>query len=309
MSAVNNIPTGLLVAAQLPLDVKLYIDSEASLVYLGINNNLAYTYYEGMIVYCVAEKRRWEWREGTVGETGLLPTGFTYPNGLIVNNVDYSNKTFNFYFVIQNVKITTIGTGMSIYSGVNILTNTHEFFSFRSSGLNIFAPVNGEIFIESKQGENLGTGVYAYKGLEPTSKLHQFRSLKPSTKITINQTATELQFDTPLYQTVIQQGTNISITGTGTSVDPWIISAIPADPAWITGDIKEVYCTNAYIAANFVSAGPTKGLGTGPRLGWAICNGNNGTPNDDGRTPIAWGYYLSNYECYIRSSYSYFDQT
>ena len=96
MSA-NNIPAGLKVPTQTPLDAKLHVASQAVLSNLGSNNNLAYTYYEGMIVYCVAQKTRWEWRE--VGGTGtkLLVTDFTYPNNLVVDGVTYSNRIFNFY--------------------------------------------------------------------------------------------------------------------------------------------------------------------------------------------------------------------
>ena len=98
MSA-NNIPAGLKVPTQTPLDAKLHVASQAVLSDLGSNNNLAYTYYEGMIVYCVAEKTRWEWRQGTPGqiELKLLLNDFTYPNNLVVDGVTYSNKVFNFY--------------------------------------------------------------------------------------------------------------------------------------------------------------------------------------------------------------------
>lgn len=96
MSA-NNIPAGLKVPTQTPLDAKLHVASQAVLSNLGTDNNLAYTYYEGMIVYCVAEKTRWEWREVVGVGTKLLGTDFTYPNNLIVDGVTYSNKIFNFY--------------------------------------------------------------------------------------------------------------------------------------------------------------------------------------------------------------------
>lgn len=56
-----------------------------------------------------------------------------------------------------------------------------------------------------------------------------------------------------------------------------------------TGDIKEIDVSNAYIAANFDATG----LGTNERLGWAICNGNNGTRNRSGRVPLQ--YDVSNY--------------
>jgi hypothetical protein len=51
---------------------------------------------------------------------------------------------------------------------------------------------------------------------------------------------------------------------------------------FLTGDIKEVDCTMAYVLANFDSTG----LGINERTGWAVCNGNNGTRNRQGRTSI-----------------------
>lgn len=54
---------------------------------------------------------------------------------------------------------------------------------------------------------------------------------------------------------------------------------------WLTGDIKEVDCTDAYITANFDGTG----LGINERVGWAICNGNNGTRNRGGRVSVARG--------------------
>lgn len=94
----NDSIVGIRVSTQLPLDVKTHKDSEAVLADLGENNNLAYTYYKGMLVYCVAERTEWEWREPIVSnETGLLPSNFTYPSGLIVGGVDYSNKEYNFF--------------------------------------------------------------------------------------------------------------------------------------------------------------------------------------------------------------------
>jgi len=57
----------------------------------------------------------------------------------------------------------------------------------------------------------------------------------------------------------------------------------------VTGDVKEIDVSTAYIAANF----DVTGLGTNERLGWAICNGNNGTRNRSGRVGV--GYDISNY--------------
>lgn len=67
-----------------------------------------------------------------------------------------------------------------------------------------------------------------------------------------------------------------------------ILSAL-ADGTATTGDIKQIDVSTAYIAANF----DITGLGTNERLGWAICNGNNGTRNRNGR--VALQYDPSNY--------------
>ena len=55
---------------------------------------------------------------------------------------------------------------------------------------------------------------------------------------------------------------------------------------WRTGDLKEVTCTSAYITANFDGTG----LGTNERLGWAVCNGQNGTINKGGRVSVGLIY-------------------
>jgi hypothetical protein len=50
-------------------------------------------------------------------------------------------------------------------------------------------------------------------------------------------------------------------------------------------DIKAIYVNSTYLGNNF----ETSGLGKNLRLGWAICNGNNGTPNMGGRSIVAYG--------------------
>lgn len=52
-----------------------------------------------------------------------------------------------------------------------------------------------------------------------------------------------------------------------------------------TGDIKRVKCDLTYLTANF----EVDGLGKNLRLGWAICNGNNGTDDLAGRVGVAYG--------------------
>jgi hypothetical protein len=60
-----------------------------------------------------------------------------------------------------------------------------------------------------------------------------------------------------------------------------------AESQWLTGDIKEIDCTDAYIAANFTNTG--LGIIGSEREGWAICNGQNGTRNRTGRVSVGYG--------------------
>ena len=99
-NSVSDIPSGLRVPAQIPLDAKVYKLSQADLAYLGPSSNLAYTYFKGMIAYCALEQTRWEWREPKfIGEVGLLPTNFLYPSNLIIFGIVYSSKSYNFFII------------------------------------------------------------------------------------------------------------------------------------------------------------------------------------------------------------------
>lgn len=99
----SNIPLGLKITTQIPLDAKTIVNSEAVLSNLGFNNNLAFTYYDGMVVTCQLEKTDWQWREVVGSEVGLLATNFTYPNNIVVNGITYSLKNYNFFKKLQNV--------------------------------------------------------------------------------------------------------------------------------------------------------------------------------------------------------------
>jgi len=62
------------------------------------------------------------------------------------------------------------------------------------------------------------------------------------------------------------------------------VLSVLADGTAQTGDVKEIDVSNAYLTANFDASG----LGTNERLGWAICNGQNGTRNRGGRGSIQY---------------------
>ncbi len=114
--SVIDIPTGLRIPAQIPFDNKVYFLSEAILLDLGVDDNLVYSYFKGMQVYCAEEDTRYEWRDmnGEL-EDGLLPFNFTYPAVWIKEGIDYSNKEYNFVkLVIPPFQKIDEGNGIGI---------------------------------------------------------------------------------------------------------------------------------------------------------------------------------------------------
>lgn len=80
-------------------------------------------------------------------------------------------------------------------------------------------------------------------------------------------------------------------------VETAIVDAIFTDKS-LKGDIKEIACNQQYIIDNFEPSSNTieegKAFSTSERVGWAICNGKNGTVNKMGR--VAIGYDPINYQ-------------
>jgi hypothetical protein len=78
---------------------------------------------------------------------------------------------------------------------------------------------------------------------------------------------------------------SFTVTATSTNTGYPVFSNWLQAGAWIKGDTKEIVCDSTYMGINFDSTG----LGRKERKGWAIMNGSNGTPNDNGKVVIAYG--------------------
>lgn len=127
-----NLPLGLRVQSQIPLDVKQYSSSENDLKDLGDANNLAYIYQQGLVVYCIAEQTRWEWKEDDGTSTGLLSTNFTYPNGISAFGVNYSGREFNF-FEYGNIPPAPPLQDFQSVTDVGFITD-NEFYRYKDYG-------------------------------------------------------------------------------------------------------------------------------------------------------------------------------
>lgn len=94
-----DLQTSLKTATQIPLDEKLYVKELSEINTLGDNNYKAFLYYEDMVVSVVENHKQYIWREELVTneQDGLLSNSFTYPSNSVVNEIDYSGRTFNFF--------------------------------------------------------------------------------------------------------------------------------------------------------------------------------------------------------------------
>lgn len=253
----SNIPTGLKITSQIPLDVKKYVKDEDTLAYLGVDDNLAYTYHDQLEVLCLAEKKIYQWREVQSGEenTGLVPLDFTYPTGLLdVYGINYSGKKYNFF--------------LKEYATSDMIVEQKDIVS-----------PNGSVTITE-------TPTQIQLTVPETKIINGLQTTVTGTGTTLN----PYKIDGKLYQA----GDNISITGSGTTLSPYIISVnnTNGNVGWLKGDTKEVVCDDTYIRNNFTSSG----LGINERAGWVILNGATHVidgeeidiPNDNGRVVIGY---------------------
>lgn len=80
-----------------PTDPKGSFSNIELLKDLGENQNLAFTYYDGMVAYISDNGKSYRWRVGEAGEVGVLANGFDYPAGIVVNGINYGGKKYNFF--------------------------------------------------------------------------------------------------------------------------------------------------------------------------------------------------------------------
>lgn len=97
MSDYSDLSGGINVVTMLPTIAKAYFLNEASMINLGVDNNLAYKYEEGLLVYCAQEESSFRWREVLNGEVGRMSSNFTYPPNLYCGGINYSDRVFNFF--------------------------------------------------------------------------------------------------------------------------------------------------------------------------------------------------------------------
>lgn len=129
MSDYSDLSAGIRVVTQLPTVAKAYFLDEASMVNLGADDNLAYSYEEGLPVYCAAEEKTYRWREVIDGEIGKMEFNFIYPSNHYCGGINYSNRVFNFFEVkYLRAPIPYLGLEIKSFGPANVNKNPYKLF-------------------------------------------------------------------------------------------------------------------------------------------------------------------------------------
>jgi hypothetical protein len=234
MSDFSNIPTGLKINSQIPLDVKGYALNEATLAYLGVDDNLAFTYHEGIRVICIEEKTLYEWREVNEGEenTGLIPVDFTYPSDLPeIYGIDYSNRTFNFFLIDQITEqyITNYVTNI-----LNTYVEAGDLIDYNIQNINFS---NSSIVSDS---------IYDSEVLAPGLVTFRLKGIASSVTSPINLTETtsgDLKNITLNFDPACESTDTISLEGNMSFITPFKASVLNPQKE-ITGTMYELAPTD-----------------------------------------------------------------
>ena len=291
-----DVPKGFNVPKQVRLDSITGVQNEITLKNLGDGNNLAFKYYEGLKIYCKDEKTEYIWREVVGIETGLLDSHFIYPTYSPIDGINYSGKTFNF-FLISNTNNSADGSETKINAGTNVtITGTGTVSS--PYVINSTNTVADGSETKINQGGNItitgiGTTANPYiinadltdlgivktvgnEVISPGQSLSIINNESTGKVLTTKEYVQSIIPNTPDgSETKLNSGNNISITGSGTISNPYIINSIsnvgsvyinPGDNVEIIGNgtvenpyvISSVDTNTTYLAgAGLVLSGTT----------------------------------------------------
>ena len=242
-----DVPKGFNVPKQVRLDSITGVQNELALKNLGIGNNLAFKYYEGLKIYCKNEKTEYVWREVVGIETGLLDTHFTYPTYPPVDGIDYSGKSFNF-FEIPNSNIEPDGSETKLTQGANIIitgagttlnpynisSNVTASQTYLTEGTNVDITGLGTLSSPYIINTNLSDlGIVKTVGSEviaPGQTLSIINSeITGKALVTKEYVQSVIPATADGSETKLNPGDNITITGSGTISNPYIINSITSE--------------------------------------------------------------------------------
>ena len=120
----------------------------------------------------------------------------------------------NFIFLRGDV---SLGDGLDILKGYNVSNKKHEFYSLKSTSLNLSKETissieTGNILVEMKTDINLNIGVGSenvYKGYNAVNSKHEFKGIKDSTSLDVSSNTTDISIE--IKENVQSLGTGIAV--------------------------------------------------------------------------------------------------
>lgn len=117
----------LILPSQGPIDPKTIFLTLNELKDLGSNNDKAFLYFEDMEVKCIEDHKKYIWKERTSNDDdGVLDSDFTYPDGAISYGIDYSNRSFNFFELVNTTENNCFHYNEPTLQMCNVYTVTND---------------------------------------------------------------------------------------------------------------------------------------------------------------------------------------
>lgn len=139
---------GFRINSQTPVDDRLVVKDASFL-----SNLEPFRLYEGLRVWLLAENKECIWRENLGSEVGLNSSDFVYPAGTVAQSIDYSSRSFNFFYTdasanscLFDAQVESLGS----CSGGNILVKSH--FQFKPEVISYGPEIN---FVHSDGGSEV----------------------------------------------------------------------------------------------------------------------------------------------------------
>jgi hypothetical protein len=189
----------------------------------------------------------------------------------------------------------SLGDGLDVLKGYNVASKKHEFYSLKSTSLNLSKETSssvetGNILIEMKTDINLSIGVGSenvYKGYNSSNSKHEFRGVKDSLSIDVSSNATDLSLEVKEIAQNVGVGVPV-YTSFDTLTKKHKFRSLKSDTLNVTGvgedllleipnlEANTIYVNNKYTGGSSngsktkpyttVAAAVTGYIGTGTRL-------------------------------------------
>ena len=155
----------------------------------------------------------------------------------------------------------SLGDGLDVLKGYNTVTKKHEFYSLKSTSLNLSKETissieTGNILVEMKTDINLNIGVGSenvYKGYNVVNSKHEFKGIKDSTSLDVSSDTTDISIE--IKENLQNTGSIGSVpiyTSFDNSTKKHKLRALKSESLNVTGNTEDVFIEIPELGANTI---------------------------------------------------------